>query len=178
MTISYWHVFFLSAFPITELRATIPLALAMGMTPIRAYIIAVIGNILPILPILLLLQPVSEILRKFPVLDSMFQKILVRSRRKSGQIHRYGYIGLMLFVAIPLPGTGAWTGAVLSWLLGLDIILSALAISAGVIIAGIIVLMASLGVIKTALIFDLEVFAVLAAAAFVAFIWFKRKKKS
>lgn len=177
MTMTDWQIFFLSALPVTELRVTLPLALAKGITPVRSYLLAVIGNMLPVIPLLFLLQPASRIFSRVPVLDRLFQKLLQSSRRKSGQISKYGYLGLLFFVAVPLPGTGAWTGAILAWLFGLDIILSALAIAAGVVTAGAIVLLASLGVVKAAYIYDLEVVLILAVLALVALFIYRRKKR-
>lgn len=176
MTITDWQIFFLSALPVTELRVTLPLALAKGITPVRSYMLAVIGNMLPVIPLLFLLQPASRLFSRFPALDRLFRKLLLASRKKGGQISKYGYLGLMLFVAVPLPGTGAWTGAILAWLFGLDIILSALAIAAGIIIAGAVVLLASLGVIKAAIIYDFEVFLVIAVVALVTWLFCKKKK--
>lgn len=157
MTHTDWYILLLSALPVTELRATLPLAVGMGLDPLRAFSLAVIGNLLPIVPILVFLEPVSKLLRYIPVIDRAFQKILEKSRSKGKQAEKYGVWGLMLFVAIPLPGTGAWTGAILAWLLGFNVFCSAAAIGAGVILAGIIVILVTMGVLKAALVYNLEV---------------------
>ena len=175
MSFVEWQVLILSMLPVTELRATIPLALALGVAPFKAYLLAVLGNLIPIVPILLLLEPLSLWLRRFPAVGSIFQKILARTRRKGAQVQKYGILGLLFFVAVPLPGTGAWTGAFLAWLLGLNIMLSVIAISAGVIMAGILVMLASLGVVKMALIYELEyIFAFFVLLLFI-YAWYKRR---
>ncbi len=178
MTLSDWQILLFSALPVTELRVTIPLALSNGMSVQRAFMLAVIGNIIPIVPLLLWLEPISNWLRQYPFLDSLFQNILLRTRRRGNKVRRYGAIGLMLFVAIPFPGTGAWSGAVLAWLLGLPVFSSAVVISFGVVLAGIIVALASAGVIQFAYIYDLEY--LLAAVLVIALFFFghRRKKKA
>ncbi|PKM86268.1 MAG: ligand-binding protein SH3 [Firmicutes bacterium HGW-Firmicutes-12] len=178
MTITDWQVFFLSALPLTELRATIPLALALGLDPVRTYLLAVLGNILPVVPLLFLLQPISDWMSRFPLFNRIFTVILTRSRHKGGRIQKYGVIGLLFFVAIPLPGTGAWTGAFLAWLLGMDVLRSILAVCTGVLVAGIIVTLASLGVIKVALIYDLESVLLVLVVVLALFYWYKSRKKS
>jgi uncharacterized membrane protein len=178
MTITDWQVFFLSALPLTELRATIPLALALGLDPIKTYLLAVVGNILPVVPLMILLQPFSEWLSRVTILNRLFSALLTRSRPKGVRIQKYGVIGLLFFVSIPLPGTGAWTGALLAWLLGLDVLKSILAICTGVIIAGIIVSLASLGVLKAALIYDLETVLLILIVLLALFYWHKSRKKT
>lgn len=177
MTMTAWQIFFLSAIPVTELRVTLPLALATGFSPLEAYFLAVTGNLLPILPILLLLEPVSRIFRKLPLLDRFFEMIVRRSRNKGAEVQKYGLIGLMLFVAVPLPGTGAWTGAAIAWLLGFNVWLSFLAICAGVLLAGVLVTLASLGVIQAALLVDAEIIIAVLAVLVVLYIWFRKRKK-
>jgi uncharacterized membrane protein len=177
MNLSAWQIFVLSALPITELRVTIPLALANGMSVQSAFLLAVAGNFLPIGPLLFGLEMVSSWLRRFRLLDALFQKILLRTRQKGREVQRYGPLGLMIFVAIPLPGTGAWSGAILAWLLGLTVLTSAVAISAGVIIAGIIVSLASIGMIQFAGSYGIEYLLAAVIVIAVLYFWQKRKKK-
>lgn len=176
MTLADWQVFIFSAVPLTELRVTIPLALAYGMAPVKAYILAVLGNLLPVIPALLLLDPLSRLLVRYPLIDRLFRKILARSRRKGAQVQKYGVIGLLLFVALPLPMTGAWTGIILAWLLGLDFWPAVLAIGLGVMVAGVIMTLASLGVIKVAVMYDLSTAFFILAAAMLLFVWLRKKK--
>ena len=177
MTLTDWQILIFSALPVTELRVTLPLALANGMSVQKAFILTVIGNIIPVVPLLLWLEPISKWLRRFPFLDFLFQKILLRTRRREQRVRRYGALGLMLFVAIPFPGTGAWTGSILAWLLGLPIFSSAITISLGVVLAGIIVTLASVGVIRIAYVNDIG-YILIALAVIVLFsCWYKKKKK-
>ncbi len=128
-----------SSLPIAELRGGIPVAFALGLTPLYAYLIAIAGNLIPVLPLLILLQPVSNILRKLPVMDRFFTWLFERTQRKAGLIEKYEAIGLALFVAIPLPITGMWTGVVAASLFKIRIRYALPAIIVGVMIAGVIV---------------------------------------
>ena len=134
-----------SALPISELRGGIPLALYLGFNPVEAYAISVVGNLLPIPFLLMFLSLIERIALRTP-LSSIYLRIVRRTERRKDIIDKYGYLGLTLFVAIPLPVTGAWTGCPLAFLLGLDKIKSLVYIALGVALAGIIVLATSLGV--------------------------------
>lgn len=138
---------FFAALPISEVRGAIPLAIGVyGYPPIEAYLLAVFGNILPIIPLLLFLGPVSDYLRRFALWDKFFTWLFARTRRKYIQEHEnFGLTALAIFVAIPLPMTGAWTGCAVAFLLGFRFWPAFLAISAGVIIAGLIVTAAVMG---------------------------------
>lgn len=133
--------------PIFELRGAIPLALGLGMNVWQAYFLAVVGNIIPIIPLLLFLGPVSNYLRRYKMWDRFFEWLFARTRRRSDLIEKLEVIGLMLFVAVPLPITGAWTGTVAAFLFDIPFKHALPAIILGVMIAGGIVTMASLGVI-------------------------------
>ena len=97
------------------------------------------GNLLPIPFLLLLLEPVSEQLRKVGFLDRIMDWVFERTRRKGGAVEKYGPWGLVLVVAIPLPGTGAWTGSILAYLMGMPFKRAFPPIALGVLIAGVIV---------------------------------------
>lgn len=137
----------LAMLPISELRGAIPVALGIySMPPVKAYAIAVLGNILPVVPLLLFFGPAERSLRRVPQADSFFEWLFARTRRNAGEdIQRYGALGLAIFVAIPLPATGAWTGALAAYLFGLRFWRSLAAICLGVLLAGVIVTLASLG---------------------------------
>ena len=137
----------LSAAPVSELRGGIPLALSFGFPPFIAITLAIIGNLLPVLLLLLLLKEGEGALRKFPLFDRLLTKVCSRARRKGELIARYGPIGLILLVAIPLPATGAWTGAIAAVIFGVPTKKAFFLISIGVLIAGVVVLLASMGVI-------------------------------
>lgn len=137
-------VLILSGLPISELRGAIPLAIVMGFNPVKAYFLAVAGNLIPVIPLLFLLQPVSERLRHIPVFEKFFTWLFERTRRKAALVEKFEFFGLILFVAIPLPVTGAWTGCVAATLFKIRFRYAFLAILLGVLIAGSIVLGLSL----------------------------------
>lgn len=132
-------VIVLAAMPVSELRGAIPLALAMDFSPLKAYCLAFVGNMLPIVPLLFLLEPISDKLRHIPVFERFFRWLFERTRRKASLVEKFEAIGLILFVAIPLPITGAWTGCVAAALFKIRFRYAFLAILAGVLIAGLVV---------------------------------------
>lgn len=140
--------------PIAELRGAIPWALAAppiggGLSWQAAYFYAVLGNFIPIIPILLFLEPVSNWLRKYKLFDKFFDWLFARTRSKiQKNIEKYEALGLTLFVAIPLPVTGAWTGAMAAFIFGIKFHKAVACILAGVMIAGVVVTLASMGVIE------------------------------
>lgn len=135
----------LSAIPLTELRASIPLAFtvmssATGWPWWKIYLLALAGNLLPVPLILWLLEPVSGYLRRWRLFDRFFDWLFDRTRRRVGpKVKRYEALGLTLFVAIPLPVTGAWTGSLAAFLFGIPRRLAIPAIALGVAIAGALV---------------------------------------
>lgn len=137
-----------AALPISEVRGAIPLAIGVyGFSPVDAYILSVFGNLLPIIPLLLFLGPVSDYLRRFPFGDKFFTWLFARTRRKYIQDHEnFGLTALAIFVAIPLPMTGAWTGCAIAFLLGFRFWPAFAAVAAGVLIAGVIVTATVMGV--------------------------------
>jgi uncharacterized membrane protein len=138
----------LSAAPITELRGGIPFALARGAPAWLAFALALAGN-LAVVPLLLFgLRAGERMVRRFGVGDRILDRVFARVRRKRGPIDRYGPIGLLLLVAVPLPGTGAWTGAIAAHLFGIAPRRASVPIVAGVLIAGVLVLLAGVGVIR------------------------------
>lgn len=141
--------FFISTLPVSELRGAIPFALSRGMTWQRAYIISVVGNFVPVIPILLLLGRVSEFLMKHSRLfERFFSWLFTRTMNRSAMVEKFEALGLILFVAIPLPITGAWTGCVAAFLFKIPLKHAVPAILAGIMIAGTVVTLASLGVIS------------------------------
>lgn len=110
-------VLIVAALPVSELRGAIPLALSFGFSLQKACLLSVLGNLLPIIPILFLLQPLSLRLRRLPVFARFFDWLFERTMKKSEQIQKYEMLGLIVFVGIPLPMTGAWTGAIAASLL-------------------------------------------------------------
>lgn len=134
--------------PISELRGAIPYAIGVAdMAWQKAFLIAVTGNFVPVIPILYLVGPVSDRLRRFRIFDRFFNWLFARTERKGKLIARFELIGLVLFVAIPLPVTGAWTGAVAAFLFGVKKKLAIPAIFLGICLAGVVVTLATQGVI-------------------------------
>ncbi|MDA8097252.1 MAG: small multi-drug export protein [Clostridia bacterium] len=147
-------VMLIAAMPVSELRGAIPFAQGvLGMPSETAFLWAVLGNILPAVLLLKYLGLLSEFLsRNCTRCRSFFNWLFARTRRKSEPIQRYGYLGLLLIVAIPLPATGAWTGSIAAWLLGLPIGKSLAAVIGGILIAGVLVSLAvngTLSVLRT-----------------------------
>jgi uncharacterized membrane protein len=138
-----------SALPIIELRGGIPLGhyLLGGDKWLTIYLWACLGNFLPVIPILKLMAPAERILRHSARFDRFFNWLFARTERRSGMIRRYGSLGLILFVAIPAPMTGAWTGALAAYLMKLPLRYSIPCIITGILIAGTVMTLASLGVI-------------------------------
>ncbi len=144
-----WLVVLLAAaLPVSELRGAIPLAIGVyGYDPWQAYLLSVLGNLLPVVPLLLFLGPVSDWLRRFTFWDKFFTWLFSRTRRKYIREHEsFGLTALALFVAVPLPVTGAWTGCAIAFLVGFRFWHALAAISTGVLLAGVIVTATVLGV--------------------------------
>jgi uncharacterized membrane protein len=134
--------------PISELRGAIPYGITVGgLSWQEAYVLAVIGNFIPVLPILWFIGPVSDKLRRFRMFDCFFDWLFARTRRKGKLIERFEVLGLMMFVAIPLPVTGAWTGCVAAFLFGVRKRLAIPSIFLGICLAGVVVTLATTGVI-------------------------------
>ena len=135
----------IAASPISELRGAIPVAIIGFHFPwYYAFLLAIIGNLLPVPFILLFLDTLSRLLSKIGIFKRMLQWLFEHTRRRGKIIERYERIGLILFVAIPLPVTGAWTGSLAAVLFGLKFKHAFLSIFAGIVIAGIIVTCATL----------------------------------
>ena len=138
-------VFIISLCPILECRLGMFTAIVLlGMNPFVGFVISFLGNILPIPFILLLINWIFEILKKVPGINKIIYGLENKTLKKRDKIDKYGVWGLLLIVAIPLPGTGGWTGALLASLLHLDKKKSFGVIAIGVFIAGLIISILSL----------------------------------
>jgi uncharacterized membrane protein len=128
-----------AALPVFELRLAIPLGIIKYDLPVvQVYILALIGNLVPVIPLLLILKYFFHELEYLPFIGKLFKWWFARVQRKSKIVERWGFWGLVFFVAIPLPITGAWTGTVAATLVQMRIKKAFLAIAIGVAIAGII----------------------------------------
>jgi uncharacterized membrane protein len=143
-----WQIVLMSALPVSELRVALPVAiLQYNFAPLYALFLSVIGNLLPIAIIFFFFPPLLRFAEKhIPALHRVMDNYLRSLERKhQSKYHKYGAFFLFLFVAVPFPGTGAWTGSVLAVLFGVKPKASIPAIAGGVIAAGLIVLILTLG---------------------------------
>lgn len=140
--------FLLSLLPIIELRGGIIAGRALGLDPIPTFIICYIGNILPVPFILWLIKGIINKIRNsnFKILRNFVKWLDKKVEKKKGSIEKYGFWGLVLFVGIPLPGTGAWTGCLVAAMLDMDKKKSFIAAAIGVLMAGIIISLLSMGI--------------------------------
>lgn len=141
-------IFIISMLPLLELRGGILAAALLDMNSISSFIICIIANIIVIPIALYLLEFIFKLLRKINIFDKIISKLENKCLSKREKLDKYGYLGLYLFVGIPFPGTGAWTGCFLASLLGMDKKKSFLAAMAGVFTAAIIMQILSFGIIK------------------------------
>jgi uncharacterized membrane protein len=134
--------------PVVELRGAIPFGLALGLDPLTCYIAAVLGNCIPIPFIILFIEHVFRLMRKLsPKFGALVDKLEQRADEKSDVVQKYALWGLVILVAIPLPGTGAWTGSLVAALMNIPLRKSGPACVLGVLIAGVAVMAISTGVI-------------------------------
>ncbi len=137
-----------SAAPISELRGGIPLGVALGLEPALVFVLAVLANMAVFWPgRLALVLCARKVFCRIPYFDLYLERV---QRRGQPKVEKYGFLGLVFLVALPLPITGAYTGTVLSWLLGMNWMKSFIAITIGVLVAGIVVMLATMGVISLA----------------------------
>ena len=141
-------VFIISLMPILELRGGLIAAALLGLDPIPSYIISIVGNLLPIPFILLFINKILNWMRNSKHFKGIANWLDQKVEKHKGQIEKFGYLGIVLFVGIPLPGTGAWTGCLIASVLQMDKKKSFLAATLGVIMASIIMMFISFGLLK------------------------------
>lgn len=139
-------VFVVSMLPIVELRGTIPVGLAMGIDLWQTFFLAYLGSCLPGPFIILFIRDIFKWLRNFDGWRVWIDRLEEKTMARGDRTRQFGLIGLFLFVAIPLPGTGVWTGSLLSVLLGFRFLHSVIAVSVGNFVAGLLILGLSYGV--------------------------------
>ncbi len=145
--------FLLTVSPVFELRGGLPIiveyAVRNGVSVWPYFLMVLVLNILVIFLLFLFLDYLHETFMKTKWYSAVIGRILKRLQRKVGKVesrmHKWGYFALMFFVAIPFPGTGAWSGTMVAWALGLDRLKSFIAIATGIVISGLLVLLFSLG---------------------------------
>lgn len=147
----YLYIFLISMVPIVELRGAIPVAVAMGLPTIPTFIVCIIGNMLPVPFIFFFARKILEWGKDKKVIGKFFTWCLQKGEKGGAKLTEKAgrgiYWALFLFVGIPLPGTGAWTGTLAASFLDLDFKKSVIAVIGGVLLAGIIMFVASYGVV-------------------------------
>lgn len=129
-----------SMVPVVELRGGIPFGVALGLTHWQAFLAAVVGNMIPLPFIVVFIRRIFQWMRlHMPKLDHVVDKLETKAHLKGQTVTKYKYLGLMIFVAIPLPGTGGWTGALVAAFLDMRLKKALPALFAGVLIAGFLV---------------------------------------
>ncbi|MDI6641810.1 MAG: small multi-drug export protein [Elusimicrobiota bacterium] len=139
--------FVIASLPIVELRGAIPVAiLNYGFSLPKTFAISVIGNLVPVIPVLFFLNYLTEKLSKIKLFGKFFNWWFERTRKRSELIEKYEALGLAIFVAIPLPFTGAWTGCAAAYIFRIKFRYAFPAIVCGVLIAGIVVTATTVGI--------------------------------
>jgi len=136
----YLATFIISMIPVIELRGAIPIGVGLGLSHAEAMGISIIGNMLPVPFIILFIRPIFRwMTRKSGKLARLAEKLEAKAEGKWDKIHRYQFFALTIFVAIPLPGTGAWSGALIAAVMNMRLRNALPSILLGVLIAGILV---------------------------------------
>lgn len=141
-------VIFTAMLPVIEVRGAIPVGIALGMSPFHATLLAFLGSIIPVPFILWTIRPIFTYLRRTKLFRRLVNTLTDKSMRKSGKVKKYGYIGLFFFVAIPLPGTGVWSGSLIAALLNMRIKFAFPTIVLGNLVASIAIMLLSFGVVN------------------------------
>ncbi len=144
----FLFLFFLAMVPVIELRGSVPIGLGWGLPFWQVMAVSVIGNCCIIVPVILLGERVLETASQWPVAGPFARKLLDRARNKANSIRGALLLGLFFFVAVPLPGTGAWTGSMVAAVLDLPVRRAFWPIAAGVVTAGIIMAAGTFGVLN------------------------------
>lgn len=143
-------VFIISILPILELRGGLIAASLLNVSPLTGYIVSIIGNTLPVPFILLFINKIIDWMGKSKIkwMNKLSKWLDKKARKHKDSIEKYGYLGLTLFVGVPLPGTGAWTGCLAASVLNMDKKKSFISIMLGIIMASIIMMLISYGLLK------------------------------
>ncbi len=145
--LKYVYTFFISMLPIIELRGAIPVGAASGLPWYVNYLLCCIGNMLPVPVILFFVEYVLDFMKRIKHLDRIAYWVEEKAEKYKGQVTKYATWGLLLFVAVPLPGTGAWTGSLVAAFIKMKKKTAFFSVLGGVLIAGAIVTLISYGVL-------------------------------
>ena len=135
-----FRILILAAVPVLEQKAAIPVGIIAGLPVWEVYILTLIGAVLPSPFIIWFIEHIFDFLRRHPVMDKIITKFEVKTRGKSENIKKYKLLGLFIFVAIPLPGTGVWTGSLAAVLLGLGKKSAVATVFLGALVCGLLIL--------------------------------------
>jgi len=143
----YIYIFFMSMVPVLELRAAIPVGVARDLQPFFVWLTCVVGNMVPVPFIMLFIAAIFRWMKKHGgTMEKIVDKMEQKAEKGAQMVYRYELLGLFILVAIPLPGTGAWTGALVAAMLRIRLKTALPVILAGVIVAGLAMLALSCGV--------------------------------
>jgi uncharacterized membrane protein len=143
----FFYTMLMSMVPVVELRGGIPFGVALGLDIWPAYLAAVIGNMLPVPFIIIFIRRIFQWMRvHMPRLNSLVDKLETKAHLKGRKVTKYKYLGLFIFVAVPLPGTGAWTGSLVAAFLDMRLRKALPTIFLGVLTAGLLVSAITFGV--------------------------------
>jgi uncharacterized membrane protein len=170
------QVFILSLLPVTELKAAIPYGIMQGMSPLEVFLIAVSSEVLLIVVLLTGLPILDRLLCCFSWTRYCYEYMVTRVHKHQEVVERYGHWGLFIFVAVPFPGTGVWSGALLAFVLGLPFRRSFIPITLGLLVTAVLVVIASLG-LKAVAALEGGLGIVLFAVAAVLMLWKLRKSR-
>lgn len=144
----YWYLFAISMLPIVELRGGVPIGVGMGFPFWQVYLVCVLGNLLPVPFLLLFGRRLLIWLADWPYVGGFFQRVINKADKAAQGFGKYEFFGLWAFVAIPFPGTGAWTGSVAATFLRMPFSRAIPAIALGVLTSGLIMGVASFGILE------------------------------
>ena len=139
--------FFMSMVPVIELRAALPSGVLMGLSPWTAFAVSVIGNMVPVPFIILFIRKILDWMKRFDRFRRIAERLEAKAQKHEDKIRKYEALGLFILVALPLPGTGAWTGSLVAAIFDIRLKSAVPVIFAGVITAGLIVLFVTYGVV-------------------------------
>lgn len=135
---NYIYVFFVSMVPFIEIRGSIPLGVLLGIPLPACFLLSVLGNMLPVPFIILFIKKILSFMKRFPKLAPIANFVEEHGSKRSDKVTKFATFGLALFVGIPLPGTGAWTGSLIAALLDMKFGYAIVSVFAGVLLAGFI----------------------------------------
>jgi uncharacterized membrane protein len=145
--LNHLSVFFTAALPVVEVRGAIPLGIMLGFTPLKSAVISYLGSIFPAPFIVFAIKPVFSYLKKTRFFHRFVDRVTQKAMRKGGRkVDKYGILGLFIFVAIPLPGTGVWTGSMAAAFLDLKTKPALAAIISGNLVATFLIMVFSDGI--------------------------------